>query len=66
SLSVLGVIKPDKDLQDELEIHPTAVLVLLGIYAVLAILAVLSIIMAIVLIRGCKNKNSKQLTICIL
>ncbi|CAG7635814.1 unnamed protein product, partial [Allacma fusca] len=66
SLSVLGVIKPDKDLQDELEIPPTAVLVLLGIYAVLAILAVLSIIMAIVLIRGCKNKNSKQLTIWIL
>ncbi|CAG7726910.1 unnamed protein product [Allacma fusca] len=58
---LLESMKPDKKSHDEEERFSPAVLVQLGISVMLRILAIVGVSMAVILIRGCKNKNPKHL-----
>ncbi|CAG7831083.1 unnamed protein product, partial [Allacma fusca] len=53
----------EEDLYDELGLSPTIIWVLT---VICLILVILGIIMACVLIRGCKNKNPKQINFWIM
>ncbi|CAG7819084.1 unnamed protein product [Allacma fusca] len=59
-LVLLESMKPDKDSHDEEKLFSLAVLVQLGMSVMLRILEIVGVSIAVILIRGCKNKNPKQ------